>query len=89
MKKFFDGKLYFEGLKRVRLIGIIFGSILLVLASFIPLSYMLTDPELEEIVDYDNFAWPLFPMMFFTPFFFTSAFSFLNKRKACDFYHAI
>ena len=89
MKKIFDRKLYFEGLKRVRLIGIIFGSILLLLSACIPLEYMLTDPELEEIVDYDNFAWPLFPMMFFTPFFFTSAFSFLNKRKACDFYHAI
>ncbi len=89
MKKIFDRKLYFEGLKRVRLIGIIFGSILLLLTSFTPLSYLLNDPNREVIMNYGEFAWPLFPMMFFTPFFFTSAFSFLNKRKACDFYHAI
>ncbi len=89
MKKIFDRKLYFEGLKRARLIGIIFGSIVLLLTSFTPLMRMTSVRTVEYTIKYESFAMPVVLMLFFTPFFFTSIFSFLNKRKACDFYHAI
>ena len=64
MKKIFDRKLYFEGLKRVRLIGIIFGSIVLLLTSFTPLMRMTSVRTVEYTIKYESFAMPVVLMLF-------------------------
>ena len=91
MKNFFNGKLYVEGLKRIRLTGIIFGVITVLFASFPALAALIGRDLMSSffVLEYDSFAVPIVMMLFFTPAFFLSMFSFLNKRKGCDFYHSI
>lgn len=91
MKKFFNCKLYIEGLKRIRLTGIIFGVITVLVTSFPPLAALIGRDSTSHslVLEYDTFAVPVVLMLFFTPIFFLSMFSFLNKRKGCDFYHSI
>ena len=97
MKYFFNFKLYLEGLKKIRLVGIIAGIVVLVSNALPPIVSLLNSRN-ESYVGYEpnttiltasNFAIPSLLLLFLTPFFFLSMYSFLNKRNESDFYHAI
>lgn len=96
MKNFFNFKLYLEGIKKVRLVGIIVGIVTIVLNALVPLVSLMNVTRQEydgkvsaNLIDASEFSIPLLLILFLTPFFFLSMFSFLNKRNESDFYHAI
>ncbi len=100
MKYFFNFKLYLEGLKKIRLVGII-TAIVVIVANAIPPIASLIEGSRVVIAEDSNvgiastvktasdFAIPMILVLFLTPFFFLSMYSFLNKRNESDFYHAI
>lgn len=97
MKYVFNFKLYLEGLKKIRLVGIIAG-IIVIISNALPPIVTLLGSQNESYVGYkpnttiltaSNFAIPSLLLLFLTPFFFLSMYSFLNKRNESDFYHAI
>lgn len=99
MKSIFNFKLYLEGIKKIRLVGIIAGIIVLIGNALPPLVSLLESRNQDimnaisgseiNILTASNFAIPSLTLLFLTPFFFFSMFSFLNKRNESDFYHAI
>lgn len=92
MKRFFNFKLYLEGLKKIRLVGIISGIIILLANTAVPIAVIVQNtPESDGItsINLTNFSMPMFLVLFLTPLFFLSMYSFLNRRNESDFYHAI
>ena len=92
MKYVFNFKLYLEGLKKIRLVGIIAGIIVLIGNALPPVTNLLERTQGDgsaTILTASNFAIPTLFLLFLTPFFFLSMYSFLNKRNESDFYHAI
>ncbi len=96
MKKLFSFRLYVEGLKRVRLLGIAAGIVISLMMIVQAVSNVTSLNNLniayDVIVDLsqmEQFAAPLILLLAVTPFFIHKTFSFLNKRKAADFYHSI
>lgn len=104
MKHIFNFKLYLEGLKKIRLVGVIAGIVVLVCNALPPLVTLLESRNVQYITDEfsasntstittiitaSSFAVPTLILLFLTPFFFFSMYSFLNKRNESDFYHAI
>ncbi len=98
MKNVFNFKLYLEGLKKIKLVGIIVGIVTIVLNALVPLVNLINVTQYEHdlygqasanLIDASEFSIPLILILFLTPFFFLSMFSFLNKRNESDFYHAI
>lgn len=99
MKSIFNFKLYLEGIKKIRLVGIIAG-IIVIIGNALPPLICLLETRNQSVFDSiggsdisiltaSDFAIPSLTLMFLTPFFFFSMFSFLNKRNESDFYHAI
>ncbi|MCH5183278.1 MAG: hypothetical protein J1E00_03800 [Oscillospiraceae bacterium] len=92
MKYIFHFKLYVEGLKKIRLVGIIAGIIVLIGNALPPVTSLLERTEGDgtvTILTASDFAIPTPFLLFLTPFFFLSMYSFLNKRNESDFYHAV
>lgn len=99
MKHVFNFKLYLEGLKKIRLVGIIAGIVVIISNALPPIVALLGSRGAEyadelgapssTILTASNFAIPSLLLLFLTPFFFLSMYSFLNKRNESDFYHAI
>lgn len=100
MRNLFSIKLYIEGLKRLKIVGIAASIIVTILNALVPIGYtlvaMIESGDFKSLADYpktivnaSNFAIPMFVIMFLTVFFAFSAFSFLNRRNESDFYHAI
>ncbi|MBQ8383482.1 MAG: hypothetical protein IJX47_09790 [Clostridia bacterium] len=97
MSKFFSFKLYREGIKKTRLVGITIGSVTAALTALIPLARLLSptvyyEPGYEPattIISPSDFALPLLLLLFLAPILTLSMFSFLNKRNESDFYHSI
>lgn len=96
MSKFFSVKLYWEGLKKSRLMGITFTAITTVLTALVPLVQLLTPRYYEPgytppttIIDPRNFAIPLLMLLLVAPILTFAMFSYLNKRNESDFYHSI
>lgn len=94
MNRSFNVRLYLEGLKKTKLVGIAAAIITVVLCSIIPIVYMVEEFD-TNVTDYvydvkiSEFAIPLMIIFVFAPFFVSSMFSYLNKRNESDFYHAI
>ena len=97
-KTWFDVRLYVDGLKQLKLMGILFTLVTSVVAVAIPvmeqldyLSYRTDDYiPTPDTVD----AWQMNPLIIllfcvFAPLMTLYLFSFLNKRESSDFYHAI
>lgn len=98
-KQLFNGRLYAEGLKRLRVLG--FGVLLLALTAsvlfpavqliedlryadhYIPSAISVTNIEVGDLCS------PLAFLPFVTPIFMLVVFSFLFKRMESDFYHSI
>ncbi len=91
MKKIFSFRLYLEGLKRLRLLGLATGIVLplLMIVQFVIRVSSYVVRPLYVVSQMEFFAFPLVLLLIATPFFIYQAFSFLNKRKAADFYHSI
>lgn len=91
MNRFFNVKLYLEGLKKVRLVGIISAIAVLIANASIPLYAILNGHKSETStpVSSSMFCVPMLLILFLTPFFFLSMYSFLNKRNESDFFHSI
>ncbi len=91
MKTLFNFRLYLEGLKKIKLIGIAATIVTVGLCALIPIVYMVETPSREYVynVEIGEFAIPLLLLMGFVPFFVKSMFSYLDHRRESDFYHAI
>ena len=101
MKGLFSIRLYFEGLKKIRLIGIVSAIVCVVLSAIIPVivnvfyftSYIADGDITAELPTMDIpigfIASPMLWMLLFAPLYIFNMFSYLNSRKKSDFYHAI
>lgn len=103
-KPFFNVKLYLEGIRQLRVVGVM-GAIIMGGAAFlIPMGYNISNANYEEYLDgrwtkVGNYIGtygildinPLIVTMFLilTPLMVMVLFNFLNRRNACDFYHAV
>ncbi|MBR6514128.1 MAG: hypothetical protein IKT46_04755 [Clostridia bacterium] len=94
-KRIFSPRLYLEGLRQTKLVGIASFVILLIQVIAIPVGKVLEcitygyDYKTEAIT-FSGVNPMLFCMIYIAaPLLVLSAFSFLNKRKASDFYHSI
>ena len=91
--QFFNFRLFLEGLKRLRVIGLATAILAVTASAVIPLVYWIE--ELSATYDGPFEIEPEFlcvpagAMVAFAPFFFFVLFSFLQKRKESDFFHAI
>lgn len=93
-KRIFSPRLYLDGLKQLRLIGIAGLVILALEAILIPVGEVLSQMDREyvsvELVGFMNMH-PMLVLCFcvLAPLMTLYLFQFLNKRNASDFYHAI
>lgn len=101
-KKLFDFRLYLEGLKRMRILGIA-AAILCVTASvLIPVYHMIEYSSVTydfydsyssaiyvRTIEDNTLAIPALVASYLMPVFVFFAFGYLNKRNESDFYHAI
>lgn len=103
-KPLFNGKLYLEGMRQLKLIGIMSAIIMALAAFLIPLGYQINNAEYVtyvnrypagttgRIVSYGILELnPLIVLTFLiiVPLMTLYLFNFLNRRNACDFYHSI
>lgn len=96
MKSFFNKKLYWEGLKKTRVVGIASAAITAIISALIPLISMLDWYSIEaqyrtnRAISAMEFCIPalllIMPTAVLTVL---NMFSYLNKRSDSDFYHAI
>ncbi len=92
MKELFNFRLYLEGLKKIKLIGIAAAIVTVSLCAIVPVIYMADAPYVHDTVynvEINQFAMPLCVILAFVPFFIKSMFSYLDQRRESDFYHAI
>lgn len=93
MNKIFSLKLYWEGIKKIRLVGFASAVLCVVVSALIPISTLLNErgyaPETQMVLEIEQFCIPLVMLLFLTPLFVFSMYSFLNHRNTSDFYHAI
>ncbi len=93
---YFNIRLYIEGLKKLRVIGIAASIVVIGICAMVPITYIITEsgarysdkPPVYN-VEISEFALPLVLILFFAPFFVSSVLSFLNRRNESDFYHSI
>lgn len=96
--KLFNLKLYLDGIRQLKLIGIMSTAVLSVFAVLIPLRYLISSMYIDdsgntvfsEVVVSLSEITPINYAVFLllVPVMCLSLFSFLTKRNACDFYHA-
>lgn len=96
MKSFFSKQLYWEGIKKIRVVGIAFAAITAILSGLIPFISMIDWYATEEqyrssyTVTAMEFSIPaLLLIMPAALIIILNMFSYLNKRSESDFYHAI
>lgn len=93
MKRMFSGKLYLQGLRKVRTAGIAMAIVITVLNAWIPIQCMtsgrVTDTGHVTDVEAGMFAPFGFLFMLFAPLLVYNMFSYLNERKSSDFFHAL
>ena len=92
MKKIFNGKLYVEGLKQLRLVGFLAMAVMelitvLVLVNMNSMAHAVVEPYILTFEDFNPSLFASFTAL--APLLTLSAFSFLNKRSSSDFYHAL
>ena len=92
LKDIFSVKLYIEGIKKIRLIGIAAAITTVVLNAILPMIEIMDEGSLyrdKTIITYPQFIPFSLVMMLFTVLMVHSMFSYLNERKDSDFYHSI
>ncbi len=95
MKDIFSPKLYLQGLRKVRTLGIAMAIVMIALNAWIPLTHMTDhthriDGTIEiAYVEAGQFAPYGLLLLIFAPLLVYNMFSYLNERKASDFFHAL
>ncbi len=98
LSQFFDRKLYFQGIKKIRISGILAAVLIIVLNATLPVIYATS-----AIIDGEFFSGSVqthtvsgimfmpFTLLLlgFAPFFVLRMFSYLSSRSESDFYHSI
>ncbi len=89
--QFFNFRLFLEGLKRLRVIGLATAILALTASALVPIVFWLEEGHYpsEQFIDTQFLCVPLSVVTFLAPFFFFVLFSFLQKRKESDFFHSI
>ena len=94
----FNGRLFLEGLRQLKTIGILFLIVFSLAALFIPLGNAISTlsnaanpAEISRELVNLNDLFPMIYLLMFTmaPIMVLAIFYFLNQRKASDFYHAL
>lgn len=94
----FHGRIFVEGLRQLKTVGILFLVIFSLAALFFPLGEAIStitgaaspaeiSRQLVNLLDFFPFVY--LPMYTMAPIMVLMLFSFLNKRKSSDFYHAL
>ena len=95
IKNIFSPKLYLQGIKRIRAIGIAAAICTIIPNALIPIMEAMRSPSYDynytgtTEVGYGEFAPYLVLMMIFAPIMVYLTFSYLNERKKADFFHSI
>ncbi len=93
MKELFNKKLYFEGLRQIKLHGFFLTLVSILIAGIAPFWHFVNYMQgrgYDQILNPLKAQWMNVAMMYILPVVFGFAlFSYLMKRKSCDFYHAI
>lgn len=96
MNRFFSFKLYVEGLKKVRVLGVMCAILSALLSSLPPLTQLLVhlangaDYSGRDVsIDSSQVFLPLIVICLFAPVTVISMFSYLNRRNESDFYHSL
>lgn len=91
--KIFDKNLYFEALRQLRTINVVVGVIFLLQSILVPLSMFVTNREntyaQETQIPFAAVAPLLLLVALVMPLMAEGLFSFLSRRNASDFYHAL
>ena len=87
----FNLRLFLEGLKRLRVIGLASAILALTATALVPIAIWMeyADSTYEHTMDTQFLCVPAMVMVCLAPFFLFVLFSFLQKRKESDFFHAI
>lgn len=94
----FHGRIFIEGLRQLKTVGILFLVILSLIALFVPLGEAIsvissadspTEISRKLVNLQDFFPCVYLPMFTMAPIMVLMLFNFLNKRKSSDFYHAL
>jgi len=91
MKNIFSPKLYLQGLRKVRTLGIAMSIVMIALNAWIPLMCM-TESRLNQPVQAihaGQFAPFGLLLLIFAPLLVYNMFSYLNERRSSDFFHAL
>ena len=91
MKDIFSSKLYLQGLRKVRTLGIAMAIVMIALNAWIPLMRISETHFDERILEVEAGEFAPFGLLFlvFVPLLVYNMFSYLNERKASDFFHAL
>lgn len=88
----FDRHIFTEGVRQLKLVGILFSVVMCLESLLIPIGMMLarqnTDNPLALVTTINVHPFIVLPMYLLAPIAVLILFSFLNKRSGCDFYHA-
>ncbi len=94
MKNYFSKNLYIQGLKKIRVSGLAFSLVIILLNAFLPIigiaengSY--SSNRVPELITYNMVVPFCLLIMVLVPIIAHDMFSFLNERNQSDFYHAI
>ena len=89
--RFFNFRLFLEGLKRLRIIGLATAILSLTASALVPIVYWMNDSDRYYTVEMQTeiLCIPVGLVVLMAPLFFHVLFSFLQKRKESDFFHAI
>ena len=92
---FFSKKLYVQGLKKIKISGIAFSLIIILLNAFVPIVGIIDSSSFSavyrgtELVEYNSFVPFCMLIIVLVPILAHDMFSFLNERNQSDFYHSI
>ncbi len=89
MKNIFSFKLYLQGLRKIRTAGIAMAVSIVALNAWIPIGRLLNERPTDITVEIGTFAPFGYLLVLFAPLLVYNMFSYLNERKASDFFHAL
>lgn len=102
MKNYFDTQLFLQGIRKVRVLGIVSFVVTALVTLLLPLltligtylnentgAYYGEADRVTTVLPFMIIAAPMAIVLFFAPFLVSNAFSFLRKRSHADFYHSL
>lgn len=95
MENFFSKNLYFQGLKKIKISGIAFSLIIVLLNAFLPIIGIIDGSEYhlsyqsEQLIGHNMVIPFCMLIVLLVPIIAHDMFSFLNERNQSDFYHSI